>query len=214
MPSAIDLITLDQAKAAVTAVGKAIAPEANGVLDSLVTEASDWFNRQTGRILARTTYTARRVIGDGRPCLVFEWPIELTQPITILVNGTAQSVWKPGDAGDPVNSDVEIVEYSQQGPKDLIRRAGWTKRPALIQITLTAGYSLSGAANQHPVPRVLQDGVIILVRDMFRLVDRQNQGIASISMQGQATTFDSLEIPKRVYQIADMFTRAEMLVGL
>lgn len=215
MPSSIDLITLDQAKAAVTAIGKAIASEADGVLDSLITQASDWFNRQTGRVLARTVYTNRRVIGDGRVCLVFEWPIELDQPITIIIDGQVQTVWKPGDVTDPNNADVEIVEYSQQGAKDLIRLTGWLPRPSNIAITLTAGYTLGTVVGgKVAMPRLLQDGMIILVRDMFRLVDRQNQGIASISVQGQATTFDSLDIPKRVKEIADMFARSEMLVGL
>ena len=214
--NAIDLVTLDQAKAAVTAIGKAISPNADGVLDSLITQASDWFNRQTGRMLAQTTYAARRIIGDGRPCLVFEWPIVLDQAITIVIDGQTQVVWKPGDSPSAVDAaDVEVVEYTQQGPKELIRKVGWPKRPSVITLTLTAGYKLSDVSvNQHPVPRLLQDGVLILVRDMFRLVDRQNQGIASISVQGQATTLDSLDIPKRVKEIADMFTRAELLVGL
>jgi hypothetical protein len=89
------------------------------------------------------------------------------------------------------------------------------RRPAFIKLTLTAGYKLSGpSATQYPVPKLLQDGVTTLVRDMWRLIDRQQQGIASISIQGQATTFDGLDIPKRVKEIADMFARAEMLVGL
>ena len=210
----VDLVTLEEAKTAVAVIGQSVSAETEAALPLWITAASEWFNRETGRYLARRTYSGHRVYGNGRKSLVLEWPIIESQPIVVIVGGTTQSIWKPGDVTDPMATDVEIIEYEQQGWKEWLRRAGWTKNTT-IQATYTAGYMLGWSesdAPEMPVPHLLREGVLTLVRDMFRLVNRQHQGISSMSAGGQTVSFDSLDIPKRVRDIAGYFSRAEMAV--
>lgn len=219
MANDIDLVTLAQAKDAISAIGKAgtLTSTAIPILEDIITRASDWFNRQTGRVLARTVYSNMLVKGDGRKIMVLEWPIVPGEALSISVDGTTQTVWLPtNSADDPINFDVEINEYRLQGWKDFYRRSGWPLPPVQIRASFTAGYALTVDDSDNPldieVPARLREGVLALVRDAWRLTDRQMSGIASMSAGSQTVTFDSLDIPKRVLEIADSFSRAEMLV--
>lgn len=220
MANDIDLVTLDEAKSAVSAIGKAseMSADASAILEDVITRASKWFNDQTGRKLTRTAYSNLRVVGNARQLMVLEWPIVPDEDIVITVDGQTQTVWTPDSSDDPLDFDVEIRDYPLQGWKDFYRRVGWPKLRSTIRVSYTAGYLLNANDSDNPfdtpVPGLLREGVLALVRDMWRLTDRQMTGISSMSINGQSTAFDSLDVPKRVKEIADMFSRVEMLVSL
>lgn len=165
------LISLARAKAFVNVMGASQDPALEGAINA----ASTAIESYCGRPLKARTFTAERVPGPWSQRLFpfgrITWPIDLTEAITITVDGQAQTVWRGEADGDPELFDV------MARPDHFWRREGWYPTRGYadnVVLTYTGGYD--------PVPEDLQDACGYVVQRMWGL-DQQQQltGLATLT---------------------------------
>jgi hypothetical protein len=181
-------------------------------LEFLINAASSRIARETGRRFVEETYTNQRLEGRGRSLLVndeLQWPITTITSITI--NETAQTIWSPGDAGEPSEQDVYFLGGSDPESRNrIIRWGGWPWLAGTIQITYTAGYVLSNpVAPSYRIPQDLQEACLAIVQAWYLEHDKSRLNVASSSMQGQAVTFVQVDrpIPTLALRLLSPFVR-------
>jgi hypothetical protein len=144
----------------------------------------------TGRILKNQAYTAKRYDGNGATLLRdVEWPITAITTVTVD-EGSALTVWKPGDAGVP--RDFEVLVHGAEN-RALYRSAGWPWGVYNIALTYTAGYVAFDADSTPPawaVPYELESAIVLLAADEYYRRFRAQWNTASLNLQGQAVQYD------------------------
>lgn len=164
-------------------------------LVAALNEAADRLERETGRRLLSTGYTNVRLDPvDGCRLWALEWPI--TAVASLTVDGTAQTVWLSEADGDP--DDFQVRLRGDPNPNDpqarryLERAGGWWSGPLGIKVSYTAGHTRANA------PAELKEAAILLALDTFVRRDRRRLEEVSVSLNGQATTYES----NRLYGLA------------
>lgn len=126
--AAPSLITLDQLK---LYLGPNVGTTNDALLELLIDNVSEEFNRRLGRTLAKTTYTSLALDGDHEEILELpNWPAV-----------SVTSIYE---------DDVLLVadtDYEVDLARGLIKRVGghWSKGFQNIVITYVAGYTVQGA---------------------------------------------------------------------
>lgn len=181
------LLTLPEARDALS-LTKA---DENPRLARLINAVTDDLEARTGRRLRTRTYTSetRRVRDsdispDGLAWHALEWPI--TALTSVTVDDTVQTRWVPGDAGDPEDFDVYVLEGAGavHGWDRLYRTAGWSPGTRVV-LTYTAGYGATG----FPIPAVLKELALAMLRERFYAETRMSDMVASRSAQGESVTY-------------------------
>lgn len=212
-PASNALLTVEELRIGLGA--KNMPAEADPQLIALIDAASTAVNEWTHRQLKWQSYSDYLYVVPAKlKLLVLEWPITATP--TITVNDEAQTIWMPGDAGSPSDSDVQVVLSLSPlyGRWAFKRQVGWAEGDEVLT-TFEAGYG--GTNDQthllresYPIPPSLKQAAIIVARELYKQPDRQ--GVVSLSIQGESTGYrQGYSIPPEAQQLLAPFTR--MLVG-
>lgn len=201
-PALLDsaLLTMAEARIAIgadAAVGTALAAVINTV--------SALLERETGRRLKSRVYTALRyqvrrddISPDGTQWFGLEWPI--TAVVSVTVNQTAQTMWMPGDAGEPTAKDVYVLDGpSPDFARDrLYRPAGWAAGDAVV-VTHTGGYVT--------IPHDLKEGAKTLCRERWLAEQRQMEPATAVTLDGQSVAVDGYRLLLRVRDLIRPYRR-------
>jgi len=131
-------------------------------LQDRINEASDLVESWCNRPLKARVFTAERVEGPWGPKLFPRFPlcspIHRTAPVTITVDGTAQTVWKLEADGDRSDFDVLVHE------NHFFRRQGWrycsySADPYNVVLTYTGGFD--------PIPDELKLACFYVLQRIF-----------------------------------------------
>jgi hypothetical protein len=193
-------------------------------IEALINAASLAIEQATNRRLRWRQYTNELVLGldwatirtgrrqDAMTRLTLEWP--LTARPTITVANTLLTVWWPGDPEDPQTKDVVAIRSRNPafGIWTLHRWSKWDPSQTTLA-TYEAGYGgddtdpvVEGSARHTaPIPTDLKEATLIVVRELYKLPDRQ--GILSVSVEGQSTSFAQVAIPIQAKQLLAPYTR-------
>lgn len=182
-------------------------------LSHFINACADALESWTGRRLRSRTYTGlvQRVRDQdvqtdevAEAWLDVEWPI--TAIASITVDGTAQTIWMPGDPGNPDTKDVYVLpgRDPKRAQSRLYKAGGW-RIGAWVQWTYTGGYGAAG----FPIPGDLKQPTVVLARDWYYLRDRQVQNIQSRSLQGEATTYINEALPRQFQALIVAYQRPQ-----
>jgi len=190
------LLTLAEARAAI----KVTTAENNAELARLINVVSDRFETETARRLKSRVYPAAQMGAAGEPILPeVEWPITTLTAVTVA--GTLQTQWMPGDAGNPDDFDVVLLDTRER--RHLFRRAGWGSGVAHITLHYTAGYGVDGTA----IPADLREGALQTLRHFWYLTDRQQAAVASRSAGAETITYLNTALPAEVWPVLRAYRR-------
>jgi uncharacterized phiE125 gp8 family phage protein len=181
------LLTLAEAR---ETLGLTTAAE-NPLLARLINTVTDDLETLTGRRLKTRTYTTsvtrvrlEHLREEGWAWTGLEWPI--TTLTSVEVDDTAQTLWVPGDVGDPEDFDVYLLD-DRPAPHSrdrLYRTSGWMPGSRVV-VTYTAGYGT--AAN--PIPSDLRDLVQARLRERYRAETRMTDDVQSRSTGGESVSY-------------------------
>ena len=151
-------------------------------VERYINDASEWCEHLCCRKLKARAMTY--VCSGPRGCefKVDPWPIDITQPIVITVDGVTQAVWKEPADGAQSTFDVIVRSYVPGGsPDHFWRAAGWgapsAGAPDNVSVTYTGGIS--------PVPQLLKDACLLLVQKVSRdAVQQFGSDVSSIQGPG------------------------------
>jgi uncharacterized phiE125 gp8 family phage protein len=190
------LLTVAELKAALT-----IANTTQDLaLAGFIGACSDALETLTGRRLKSRAYTGEYLYVKAERVLGCEW-LDVEYPITALtlleVDGAAQTIWMPGDAGSPEDQDVFVLEARdpKHGRDRIFRRSGWPPG-AFVKRTYTAGYGVVGPP-AFPIPGDLKEAILALAVDWYYLRTRQAEPVISRSTAGETITYVSTALPRR-----------------
>ena len=193
------LLTLEELKAFL----QISSAEQDAALEVLINGCSDAVESLAGRQLASRTYTDEYVYVlpewvHGPAWLDVEYPI--TALAAVSLNGTAQTIWMPGDLGHPEDSDVYVLAARdpKHGPDRLYRLAGWPVG-ALVRRTYTAGYS--------PIPGDLTQAVLTLAGDWYYRRSRQADPVISRSAGAETVTYVNEALPRTFPTLLNSYRR-------
>ena len=198
------LVTLAEAKVGLKLTGAT----SDAAVETLINAVSDRIEGLTGRRLKTRTYANLRLDGPGRHLLTeVDWPI--TAISACVLDETTQTVWFPGDAGEPDDKDVYVVDG--RDPKTtrwaLYRWSRWSLGVANIKLSYTAGYGAATPAGSPPIPEDLKAAAIMLFRHWWYLQDRQAQGVQSRSIGAESVTYLTAPVPSEAKPILTAYTR-------
>lgn len=197
------LVTMAELKAGLGIKGS----DQDVALAGLIAAVSDALESHTGRRLKSRTYTTEYCYIRSDRVLGVEW-LDVEWPITdvdlLELDGVAQTVWLPGDAGSPEDQDVFVLEARdpKHGRDRLFRRGGWPVG-ALVKRTYTAGYGVQG----FPVPEDLKECVRALAVDWYYLRTRQAEPVVSRSTAGETITYVNEALPRRFRTLIASYRR-------
>jgi len=117
----------------------------DAMIEDLINEASDEIEAWCGRPLKEQDVAAAEFAGQiGCQLRPSTWPIDPDAMVSVILDGTALTVWRKASDGDPATFDVEVRGDVPGGPKTFFyRAAGWlgsTRFP--IVASFTAGYAV------------------------------------------------------------------------
>lgn len=192
-----DLVTVPEAKAFLNKVAAADDPK----VAALITRASNIIETLTQRPLAWRAFTNLRLTGPrSRKFYPTVWPIDVTQSITIALDGIAQTIWRTEADGDPDQKDVVVCSDdpfdTRMGAQNHFFR--WATWESALSWGWEAGrYSrdvvgpglpfgqnrllLSYTGGYKPIPEDLKQACCYLVQKLWRDQDRQLAGVATMS---------------------------------
>lgn len=166
-------------------------------LQEEINRASEWIENYCGRPLKEATYTAIRISGYGAEKLRLKAsPVKIDdlvgKPVTIAVNGVAQSLWLQESDGDPALKDVILGSSdltSPVGRRDyLYRSQGWgpvsAKNPLNVLLTYTGGLAT--------IPDDLKGACLYVLQKFWR--DRQKQLADVTTVSGPFGSVSILDI--------------------
>lgn len=200
-----ELVDLEDA---LTYLGMGSAGTADrAVVEDTVTRASAICEERVGRPLGRRLYTNVRL--SGRGChLWLNGPLITSAPLTVTLDGVAQTVWMDEASGDPVDFDVIVTSSdpsSEWCPDQLYRRLGWCGsgyQPAPILVSYTGGFAA--------VPDSIREACLLVVQKLYRDGSRAFADVATINTpSGSMSLYDSF-LPRRAAQILDFHRRVSV----
>lgn len=166
----------------------------DAVIETAINVASDLCERWCGRVLRRRSITNLRLAGPRGPRLLLSGiPIDVTQAVTVTVDGANQTVWRTEADGDPEASDVIVAalvpESALFAPDHLYRAQGWapctTGNPYNVLLSYTGGLAT-------PMPDDLKRGCLYVVQKLFRDQKRQLAEVVSLTTPvGSITLLDN-----------------------
>lgn len=169
------LVTLIEAKQELSIEGA----DLDAQVERYINDASEWCEHLCGRRLKARTVTYARPGPRACELPVDPWPIDLTQPILITVDGVAQTVWKEPADGAQTNFHVIARSFVPGAPPDhFYRAAGWgapaATQPDNVTLTYTGGIAI--------VPQLLKDACLLLVQKVSRdTIQQLSTEVSSIS---------------------------------
>jgi hypothetical protein len=177
------LVSAAEAKAALQIVDAAD----DATVDTVIMMATDLAeNVYCLRPLKQRAFAAVRLAGPpgcslyppgGRPAAnpqAITGPIDRTKPVTVLVNGAAQTVWRSEADGDPAGFEVEV--YATH----FYRAAGWS--PITGQSRQNVVLSFSGGYD--PVPQDLKEATLEVIEKLWAPIRRGVLDLASVAAGG------------------------------
>lgn len=187
----------------------------DSVLETFINATSDTLETLTGRRLKSRAYTnLYRFVRPGTvwhppgfvsaAWLDVEWPI--TALTALAIAEEPQTIWMPGDAGEPDDQDVWVLDDPDpKHARDRLYRGGGWKEGQKVKLTYTAGYGDAGAI--APIPEDLKQAIKVLARDWYHLRSRQAENIASRSIQGEAVTYVNDALPRQFRSLIHSYRR-------
>lgn len=168
------LVELQVAKQHLSVTGES----EDGLIEAMINRASKLCEAHTGRRLKQVTFTNLRLTGRAWPRIPLRAsPVKVTDPVTVSVDGTAQTVWKVEADGDPAGFDVRLGAYDPEGgrgPDHLYRSSGWAGTgPDNVLLTYTGGFAI--------VPDDVQLACLYVVQKLFRDAKRQLAEVVNVS---------------------------------
>jgi Phage gp6-like head-tail connector protein len=204
-PNANALLTVDDLRGTAQEPGPLgiTGTAQDDVIQELINRASDEIESYCGRFFTRAVVADLRLPQQSEPSLrPPRTPIDVTQPITISIDGTPLTVWRTEADGEPMTKQV-IVGADLPGEATFFYRAGgWLcgcATPAPIRVSYTGGYAT--------IPGYLKEAAQMTVQTFWR--HRQNvTDLASMSSgtAGGVTTFRDYAIPIAAKWILDRHT--------
>ena len=169
-------------------------------IDILVTVASRWIEKKCGRTFNETAYTELFSPGLGDPRVERDQRIlRVDNPPIISVTsvhddsertfGASTEV----DSSDYWNDDYNIILYHDEGKVYFFRGERTT------QAKYQGGYAT--------IPADLEQAANIVTFHLYKLGDKQKQGVASESIGGVTVTFDLKALPEEAQDIINYYTR-------
>jgi hypothetical protein len=187
------LVDLATAKGFLNVPGSSEDPR----IERAINAASDLCERWTGRVLRQRTLTNLRLPGPSSSILLLKGiPIDVTQAVTVTVDGTAQTVWRTEADGDPSLKDVLVgalvPESALFAPDHLYRAEGWSSgtwgNPFNVLLTYTGGLK--------PIPDDLQRACLYIVQKLYRDEQRQLAEVAQVNTPMGGITILDNAIPR------------------
>ena len=204
-PLAYALVTVAEAKAFIAPDG--MAGTYDQLLEVVINRATDMIEQEyCNRPLKARTYTNLRLRGQER-CELFlrATPIDPAQPITVTVNGVAQTVWRTEADGDPASKDVILGRSCDDlifTPDHLYRRVGWggySGNPYNVLLGYTGGFAT--------VPNDLAEATLEIVKKLFNEMKAGTQDLAAVTLpSGSFTVFDAT-LPRRARELLERYVR-------
>ncbi len=187
------LVDLPTAKGFLNVPGSSEDPR----IERAINAASDLCERWTGRVLRQRTLTNLRLPGPPSTILLVKGtPIDVTQTVSVTVDGTAQTVWRTEADGDPSLKDVLVgalvAESALFAPDHLYRASGWNVcswgNPYNVLLTYTGGLK--------PIPDDLQRACLYIVQKLYRDEQRQLAEVAQVNTPMGGVTILDNAIPR------------------
>jgi hypothetical protein len=208
------LVTLNAAKAFIQPGGMTAADDPR--LEEVINRASSLIERWCGRPLAKGTHT-KRLIGPICPALfLMHTPIADSQPITVVLNGTALTVWRTEADGDPAAMDVMLASSCEDPvftPDMLLRQAGWlpasssTPMPNVV-VTYSGGWALPpGVAGYPTIPADLEEAAFEVVKKIWTDQSRGIQDVTTVNLPSGGMTLFDAELPRRATMLLEPYRR-------
>ena len=206
MPLAANaLVSLETAKAFLNLSGSVDDP----AVEVAINRASDRCERYCGRRLVRATYANRRYVAPlGRDLYLGDVPVDTSAPVTVSVNGVAQTVWRSEADGDPANADVIVAPDPQEtrlAPYKLVRPGGWlvsTRHPYTVVVSYTGGFS--------QIPEDLQLACLYVIQRYWRDQQKQLADVTTVTLPSGSVTLLDVVLPREARAILDAY-RATVL---
>ena len=165
------------------------------LLDTLINRASDICETWCNRPLKERVLTNVRMVGPCTPRLfLLAVPIKVTAPLTVALDGVAQTVWKDESDGDPAGFNVLVQSMhpeGSRGPDHLYRAAGWLgtrAQPYNVLLSYTGGFVT--------VPEDLQQACLYIVQKLYRDVQKQLVDVVMVQTAGGGLTLLDTPLPR------------------
>jgi hypothetical protein len=194
------LVTLDEAKSWLTTGG---ADDLK--LEEEINRMSDFLEGYCRRPLKERTFTNQRRRGMSWPELRFRaTPLNISQPLTVVVDDVAQTIWKSEADGDQGLKDVIIVDAD---PEDAVlgvrtslwRSQGWAPfssgRPLNILLTYTGGLA--------SVPGDLAEAALYVLQKLWRDRQKQLADVTTVTLPSGSVTLLDIPMPRWARQALD-----------
>lgn len=189
------LITAAQFRAYVPAIPAADTSN-DTLFELLIDGVSEAFNKYVGRTLAKTTYTAVYIDGNGKESLLLpQYPVASITSITEDGNALTEG------------EDNDYLLYAASGILKRVSGA-WAKGPKTIKITYVAGYVVQGVTVTAPdiaLPADLKLACMMQVAREWQKTKGSEWGESSRSFpDGSISRFETALL-KEVREILDHF---------
>lgn len=189
------LITAAQFRAYVPAIPAADTSN-DTLFELLIDGVSEAFNKYVGRTLAKTTYTAVYIDGNGKESLLLpQYPVASITSITEDGNALTEG------------EDNDYLLYAASGILKRVSGA-WAKGPKTIKITYVAGYVVQGVTVTAPdiaLPADLKLACMMQVAREWQKTKGNEWGESSRSFpDGSISRFETALL-KEVREILDHF---------
>lgn len=208
MAGALDLITVDEAKASLFP-GHPEVTQADDLLGDVVSAVSVYWQTWFGTNYARQAYTENRSGRGRRSIWSFHRPVEPTNPApTVTENGTGLVVVTGWNPNADVSFDPATGEFRRlPGPTLLQSLAGnptlpgrWSEGFLNVVLSYTGGYAVSA------VPTDLKLLVKYCVGLVWKTLDTKRVGVAREQFGQGSLEFDK-DLPDYYMRIANTYSR-------
>jgi hypothetical protein len=198
------LVTLDDLK---SELGGVDGTAMDNRLKRLINACTIAAERYMRRALRSRAFDVR-VNGTGTRYLE---PASITHPITavelIWVDQAPQAggilIQDDNPGADPLNFDVVVPA----GRRGLVRSIMWPRDVGNVRLKLTAGYDDAHTDPAVWLPDDVRLGAFITCREWWRMPNRQDQGITSVSAVGQTIAYRNAKIPPEARELWDPYIR-------
>ena len=168
----------------------------DAVIEGLINRASDLCESWCNRSFKARVLTNLRMAGVGSRCLLLRSvPLDISEPVILTVDGTAQTVWRSeADGADPSLFDVMVASFEPEGlagPDHLYREQGWwptNGNPYNVLLTYTGGY--------ETIPDDLQQAALYVAQKLYRDQQKQLAEVVSVTTAAGGITLLDNHIPR------------------